>query len=45
MRTMIFLKKSFVSINDVLHIVGNKSRVDLFGLHAGQRIGNIRRIG
>ena len=32
-------------IDDVLHIVGNQSGVDLFILHTGQRIGNIRRIG
>ena len=32
-------------IDDVLHIVGNQSGVDLFVLHTGQCIGYIRRIG
>ena len=31
-------------IDDVLHIVGNQCGVDLFVLHAGQRIGYIRGI-
>lgn len=32
-------------IDDVLHIVGNQSGIDIFVLHTGQCIGNIRRIG